>query len=197
MKSRLLFLLAAVSMFLGACGGGTTEPESNDSQVTTPASDDGSVTDNGETDPGDSGDAGDGTDDSDSVTPEASGPLGENTIRIGDQTWERTLPMISGQCFLYEDDGTLPTSATAWGTLDGDDDLRFNVSHKQDGTFEAQISDNEAMFWGSGPSFEEEDLVIELDFEALTIRGKGTFFSLTTRERAMGSFQFTCEPEEE
>ncbi|CAN5875173.1 hypothetical protein BH23ACT4_BH23ACT4_00050 [soil metagenome] len=39
--------------------------------------------------------------------------------------------------------------------------------------------------------------MIELDFDALTISGSGTFFSIVTQERARGSFQFTCEPEEE
>lgn len=196
MKSRMFFLLAAMSMLAGACGGGTNDAGADDS-----GGDDGPVTtlagtETGGSDPDDSGGAGDGTDDGDGVTPEASGPLGENTIRIGDQTWERTLPMTSGQCFLFEDDGTLPDSASAWGTLDNDEDLRFSARYNQDGTFESEVSNNHDMYWGSGPRFGEDDLVVELDFENLTISGSGTYSSLITGERAMGSFQFTCEPEE-
>lgn len=180
-------------MFLGACGGGTTEPEGDDTPVTTPSSNDGSATDNGETDPGDGGNESFG---SDEVLPEASGPLGENTIRIGDQTWERTLPMTTGQCFLFEDDGNLPDTGTAWGTLDNDEELRFAARYNQDGSFESEVSNSHDMYWGSGPRFGEDDLVVELDFDTLTISGNGTFVSLITGERAMGSFQFTCEPEE-
>lgn len=196
----MVVLLAAVSMLLAACGGGTTDlgtdgSGGDDSPVTTQANND-AGTDSGGTDSGDSGDAGEVTDDGDGVTPEASGPLGENTIRIGDQTWERTLPMTTGQCFLFEDDGTLPDSASAWGTLDNDEDLRFSARFNQDGTFESEVSNNHDMYWGSGPRFGEDDLVVELDFETLTISGSGTYSSLITGERAMGSFQFTCEAEE-
>ncbi len=180
-------------MLLAACGGGTSEPEGDDTQVTTPASTEAPVADNGETDPGDGGNAGVG---SDEPTPEAPGPLLDNAIRIGNQTWERTLPMTTGQCFLFEDDGTLPDSGNAWGTLDGDDDLRFAARYNQDGSFESEVSNNHDMYWGSGPRFGEDDLLIELDFDNLTISGHGTFVSLITGERAMGSFQFTCEAEE-
>jgi hypothetical protein len=193
MKSRLLFLLVVLSMVLVACGGGTNEPEDDDSQVTAPAGNDDSAADAGETDPDDGGNEGGA---SDEPTPEAAGPLGENSIRIGDQTWERTLPMTTGQCFLYEDDGNLPTSANAWGTLDGDEDLRFAARYGQDGSFESEVDNNFDMYWGSGPRFGEDDLVIELDFDNLKISGSGTYVSLTTGERAMGSFQFTCEPGE-
>lgn len=191
MKSRLLFLLAAVAL-LAACGGGTTEPGGGDTQGTVQAGD-GTADENAETDGGEGGSTGGA---SDEPTPEAEGALGENTIRIGDQTWERTLPMTTGQCFLYADDGNLPDSGNAWGTLDGDEDLRFAARYNQDGTFESEVSNNEDMYWGSGPRFGEDDLVIELDFENLTISGHGTYSSLITGERAMGSFQFTCEPEE-
>lgn len=105
--------------------------------------------------------------------------------------------MTTGQCFLSEDDGTLPTSATAWGTLNGDEDLRFSARYQQDGSFESEVSNNHDMYWGSGPRFGEDDLVIELDFDNLTISGHGTYTSLITGDRAMGSFQFICEPEEE
>ncbi|CAN5875203.1 hypothetical protein BH23ACT4_BH23ACT4_00060 [soil metagenome] len=46
--------------------------------------------------------------------------------------------------------GLSPPSGTAWGTFDNDDDLRFNASQKQDGTFEVQVSDDDRMFWGFG-----------------------------------------------
>lgn len=192
MRSRKSVLFVVVFMFPAACGGGITEPEGvNTTQVS--AVDDGSAPDAGQDDAGDSGD--DGLS-SDEPTPEASGPLGENSIRIGDQTWERTLPMSTGQCFLFEDDGTLPDSGTAWGTLDNDEDLRFAARYQQDGTFESEVSNNHDMYWGSGPRFGEDDLVIELDFATSTISGNGTFVSLITGDRAIGSFQFTCEPEE-
>lgn len=196
MKSRLLVLLVLATMFLAACGGETTEPGGNDTGATVPAGDDDNATGDGQADPGDSGVSDEGAGDSEGAAPEASGPLAENTIRIGDQTWERTLPMTTGQCFLYEDDGNLPTSGNVWGTLDGDDDLRFSASYGQDGTFEAEVSNNQDMYWGSGERFAQEDLEIELDFDTLTISGSGTFISLTSGDRAMGSFLFVCEPEE-
>jgi len=124
---------------------------------------------------------------------EPVGPAEPNTIRIGSQVWERTLPMTTGQCFLYEDDGTLPTSATAWGTLDGDEELRFLVSQNQDGTLEAEINNNVDMYWLAGyRGPETDDLVIELDFDAQTISGSGTFTLLNTGETVSGSFEFVC-----
>ncbi len=184
--------LALLAMVLAACGGDDAASLPEVDQTTVPGEDEQS--DSGESVQGDTGDPSNGG--SDEPTPEASGPLGENSIRIGDQTWERTLPMTTGQCFLYEDDGTLPDSASAWGTLDNDEDLRFAARYGQDGSFESEVSNNEDMYWGSGPRFGEDDLEIELDFENLTISGSGTYVSLITGERAVGSFQFTCEPEE-
>jgi hypothetical protein len=124
--------------------------------------------------------------------------LAPNTIRIGDQVWERTLPMTTGQCFLSTAAGGIPDWGVAWGTLDGDEDIRFSASAKQDGSFEVEVINFVDMQWGAGPRFqqEESDLVVELDFDTLTISGHGTFRSLPTGERAMGSFEFTCEPEE-
>lgn len=152
---------------------------------------------------GEGGDtSGDGSSDPGSLepgepAPEASGQLEANTIRIGDQVWQRTLPMTEGQCFLYEDDGTLPTSGVAWGTLDGRDDTSFAARYKQDGSFEADVKEGETVYWGSGERYGEDDLVVELDFDTLTISGHGTFASLLTGDRAMGSFTFTCEPEDQ
>lgn len=142
-------------------------------------------------DPGSSGSG------SSEVIPEPDEPLDMDTIRIGSQVWERTLPMTTGQCFVYEDDGTLPDSGTAWGTLDGDDDIRFSANYNQDGTFEAEVSDSERLYWIAGArSANPDDLTVELDFDALTITGEGVFNSLTTGETAHGSFAFQCEPEE-
>lgn len=189
---RSTFALVVAFVMVAGCGGDDTSPIQPGAA--------GSVTTNSnQSDAGDGSGAGGsgGSGAGDEVTPEASGPLAPNTIRIGDQVWERTLPMTTGQCFLYEDDGTLPDSGTAWGTLDGDEDLRYAASYNQDGTFEAEISNNLDMYWGSGPRFQEDDLVVELDFDTLTITGEGTFRSLTTGERAEGSFVFVCEPEDQ
>lgn len=181
------------SILIAGCGGGSTEPGNDTIPESAPTTDGGSGTDSVAAHPDDSGNAAAA---SDEPIPEASGPLGDNSIRIGDQTWERTLPMTTGQCFLFADDGTLPDSGNAWGTLDNDEDLRFAARYNQDGTFESEVSNNHDMYWGSGPRFGEDDLVVDLDFDTLTISGHGTFVSLITGERAMGSFQFTCEPEE-
>ena len=171
-----------------ACGG-TPTPAAND--VSTPG-----VTAEPAGDPNDN-EA--GATDSDEITPEAPGTLQPNTIRIGDQVWTRTLPMSSGQCLVIEADGTLPAWSTVWGTLDGDDETRFSVNYNQDGTFESEITNNFDEYWGAGTRFQgdEADLVIDLDFENLTVTGNGTFTSLTTGERARGSFFLTCEPEDQ
>jgi hypothetical protein len=107
--------------------------------------------------------------------------------------WHRTLPMITGQCFLYEDDGTLPDSGTAWGTLDGDDSLRFSANYNQDGTFEAEVQ-GDIIFWVAGVRA-GTDLTVHLDFANQTITGEGVFNNLMRNEYAEGSFTFTCEEE--
>jgi hypothetical protein len=125
------------------------------------------------------------------------GPAAMNTIQIGDQVWSRTLPMTRGQCFLYEDDGTLPTSGTVWGTLNNDDSLHFSVNYNQDGTFEAQVDNDTDLYWLAGErNGTVNDLTIELDFDALTITGSGTFTNVVGNKNAQGSFAFQCEPEE-
>jgi hypothetical protein len=132
-------------------------------------------------------------DNSSNPAPEASGPVAMNTIRVGSQVWERTLPMTTGQCYLQEDDGNLPTSASVWGTLDGDENLSFSVRVNQDGTFEASLDNNLDFFWIAGPrSSEVDDLVVELDFATQTIRGSGTFVNAGRSETAIGSFEFRC-----
>jgi hypothetical protein len=131
--------------------------------------------------------------DSSGDAPEPVGPADMNTIRIGSQVWERTLPMTTGQCFVQNVEG-LPPSGTAWGTLDGDDGIRFSAGQNQDGTNEAEVDDQENFYWIAGPrSSGPDDLEIELDFEALTITGQGTFTNVFTGDTAAGSFAFQCE----
>ncbi|TFG66854.1 MAG: hypothetical protein E4H24_07460 [Thermomicrobiales bacterium] len=105
--------------------------------------------------------------------------------------------MTTGQCFLSEADGTYPTWGTAWGSLDGNDDLRFSAKLGQDGTFGSEVTGpgDSSLFWIAGErSPEVHDLVVELDIDAQTIKGSGTFYSLTTNKLASGSFEFICEP---
>ena len=124
---------------------------------------------------------------------ESVGPAEMNTIRIGSQVWERTLPMTTGQCFVQNVEG-LPPSGVSWGTLDGDDGIRFSAKQNQDGTNEAEVDDQESYYWLAGPrSSGPDDLEVELDFEALTIIGQGPFTNLFTGETAPGSFAFQCE----
>jgi hypothetical protein len=132
------------------------------------------------------------------VEPEPAGPVDPNSIRIGSQVWKRTLPMTQGQCFLFKDDGTLPTSASVWGTLDGNEEVRFSAGVSQDGTFHASVTGpgDSTLYWKAGAeSPDVDDLVVELDFDSQTIKGSGTFHSLTERRLASGSFEFICEPE--
>lgn len=185
MKTRLTMTVAAVAMVMASCGGGASNSPTGDP--------DGGGQEAGQTDPGATTSTAPSGGPSGEVTPEASGPLEPNTIRIGDEVWSRTLPMTSGQCFLIEDDGTLTDAATAWGTLNGDDALSFRASYQVD-AIEAQVKNESDMYWGAGPRFTEDDLVIELDFDNLTISGHGTFVSLITGEKAMGSFEFVCDP---
>ena len=128
------------------------------------------------------------------VIPEAPGSLEMNTIRVGSQVWRRTLPMTTGQCFLYEADGTLPTSGVVWGTLDGDDEIGFSAGMNQDGTFEARLDDQTTFFYTAGPrNGTIDDLIVELDFDTLTIKGQGVFTNAFNGQSVHGSFEFQCE----
>ncbi len=186
---KLMVSLAASTLLLAACGGDdssapdTAAPESeSEAEVEDSASDGG----------GDSQEA-----ESDTADPPPAGPVEVNTIRIGSQVWSRTLPMTTGQCVVFEDDGTLPDSGFAWGTLDGDDDIRFSANYGQDGTFESEVVDENEFFWIAGPrSPGPDDLVIELDFDALTISGSGSFANAFNSDVEQGSFVFQCEPED-
>jgi hypothetical protein len=193
LQLRRLAVPVVLAIVLTSCGGTGAAPAGDDAPGTTVAGQPGS----GET--GGTAGVSPGSAD-DEVTPEASGALEPNTIRIGSQVWHRTLPMTSGQCVVFKTDGTLPDWGNVWGPLDGDDDtLRFAARYGQDGTFEAQVSNDFDIYWGAGTRFqaEEADLVIELDFDNLMVTGNGTFRSLNTGESAMGSFTFTCQPEDQ
>jgi hypothetical protein len=185
---KLMVSFAVSAMLFAACGGDDlSSPSPQDAQ------DESGDANNVATE----NDEDDVQAESDVVDVEPSGPVALNTIRIGSTVWARTLPMTSGQCFLYEDDGTLPTSATAWGTLDGNDDIRFAAQYSQDGTFEAEVVDENAFFWIAGPrSPGPDDLEIELDFDTLTISGSGSFANAANADVVRGSFEFQCEPED-
>jgi hypothetical protein len=189
---KLTVLIAVLMLALAACGGAQ-----EDADVQTPDNGSGSDGEGTVQDANDSTGGGDpGNGDTGTPTPEPSGTVDMNTIRIGSDVWSRTLPMTTGQCFLYEDDGNLPTSATVWGTLNGDDDLRFMANFGQDGTFEAEISNDVDMYWIAGERAPDpNDLSIELDFASNTITGSGTFYLANTGELASGSFAFQCDGE--
>ncbi len=183
---NLVAVLMVTGLVMAGCGG--TDLGVDAAQDTSPSSDQGSQ----ETQAG-AGESGDdaGQTSADDPTPEGSGPLDVDSIRIGSNVWHRTLPMTRGQCFLQPDDGTLPDSGVAWGTLDNDDNLSYAANYNQDATFEAEVS-SDTMFWVAGVRTGSE-LSIELDFAADTIRGEGLFNNLHTDEWAYGSFQFTCD----
>lgn len=174
----LIGLAIAIVMFSLACGGdGLSIPQAPTPETAGQEQNSGGASQN-------SGDAG-------GVTP--GGPAALNTMRIGDEVFERTLPMTRGQCFLYEADGTLPTSATVWGTMNGEDGTHFSVSYGQDGKFGAQV-DSSNYHWLAGErNGTIDDLSIELDFDTQTIRGAGIFTNFFTGENAEGSFEFMCE----
>lgn len=184
MSRNLTVLIAVLALALTACGGGleALDPGGQDFSQPSLAAPDGGAPAGG---------------DASEPEPEPAGPVEANTIRIGSQVWSRTLPMTSGQCFLYEDDGTLPTSAVVWGTLDGNDELYFTATQNQDGTFDSEVNNGLDIYWYAGKrSPGVKDLTIELDFDTLTITGHGTYTALATNKTASGSFKFVCEPEE-
>lgn len=186
MTVRYVAMSLVVVLVLAACGGDDGETARGNGDGDTQQEDVGSS----------GGDGSVGGDVGGSETPEPVGPADMNTIRIGSETWSRTLPMTSGQCFLPAEDGGDPTGGTVWGTLDGNDDLRFNVGYEADGSHGAEVNDNERLYWIAGVrSPNGNDLQFEIDFDAQTITGSGTFTSLTTGEVAAGSFAFQCEGE--
>ncbi len=191
-SSSVSGLVVGLALCLVGCGGG------DDSSGLFPTGGDVAVDDAAATDtaPPDSAPTDSGTDaartDTGAIEPEPPGDVAMDTIRVGSQVWERTLPMTSGQCFLFEDDGTIPTNGVAWGTLDGDDDLHFSAGMSQDGTFSAELDNNYDFYWVAGARGGRDDLTVELDFAAQTITGSGVFHNLTTGQLAEGSFAFQC-----
>ena len=184
----LIAPLMFMAMAVAGCGGAATTPDDpfigdqGDGQSSQAPEGAGTGGGNG------------GGDSSTEIEPEPAGAVEPNTIRIGSKVWKRTLPMTTGQCFLFKDDGTLPTSANVWGTLDGDDRYHFSATQDQGGGFAAQVDNDVDVYWLAGEkSPKGNDLVIDLDFEAQTIKGHGTFFSLTRQKLASGSFEFVCE----
>jgi len=138
-------------------------------------------------DPGDQGSSDGGT--LEDPTPEANGPLPADSIRIGNEVFERTIP-ADGQCFTQEDDGTIPDSGVVGGSLNNDPEFSFNVRHGQDGSLEAEVRSN-LMDWISGVK-DGTELTVDLDFETSSISGEGLFYNVHTNEWAYGSFTFTC-----
>lgn len=180
--------LVAFGVVAASCGGdGLVEPGAVVAPVSTVSTGDDSGADDGSE--GDGGEAGDQAIEG----PVSVGPAAMDTIQIGSQVWQRTLPMTTGQCFVQNIEG-MPPFAVAWGTLDGDDDVRFTAGQNQDGMFNAEVEEDDAFFWMAGPrSTGPDDLVVELDFDALTITGEGTFTNFYTGESAPGAFAFQCE----
>lgn len=182
---RLLVVSLVVVVFVAGCGGddGSTDAGAN-AGVENPASDaQGSADDSGAGDGSGAGGSGSFED----PTPEASGELPPNGIRIGDNVWVRTTP-ATGQCFVQEGEGVTPFAV--WGSLDNDDSLSVSVSTDQDGGFGAEITGN-TMFWVAG-SKDGSELSVDHDFASQTVSGSGLFYNLHTDEWAYSSFEFTC-----
>jgi hypothetical protein len=175
----LVVLLALVT---AACGGGGDDGGDLGEDVFG-----GIGESSGDVDPDDQGSSGGGT--LENPTPEASSPLPSDSFRIGDAVWERTIP-TDGQCFVQEDDGTIPDSGAARGSVNNDPGVEFSVSHDQDGSVEAQVS-SDLMNWISGVK-DGTELTIQLDFETNSMSGAGLFYNGHTDEWAYGSFMFTC-----
>ncbi len=171
-----------MALVAAGCGGGDSEDGDLGEDVFG-----GIGQDSGDVDPADQVSSGGGT--LENPTPEASSPLAADSIRIGEAAWERTIP-TDGQCFVQEDDGTIPDSGTAWGSVNNDQAVEYRVSQNQDGSLEAQVS-SDLMNWISGQK-DGTELTVNLDFGTSSISGEGLFYNTHTDEWAYGSFQFTC-----
>lgn len=185
---RWSVMVATVAMIAGACGGGDPSAD-NTVQSGTQRSDSGQ--DAGSDDSGPNGDTATqsgGTGTLDNPTPEAPGPLPADGFRIGNDVWERTIPMTRGQCFVQEGDGAAPFAV--WGTLNGDDSMSFAVDDGGSGNPTSEVT-SDTMFWVSGQK-DGTQLTVEHDAATRSISGEGIFYNLQTDEWAYGSFQFTC-----
>ena len=185
---RLLLALFVVALLSGCGDSDDADPGSAEAAVVSaPAADDADTT----TEAATTGD--------DAITPEGNGEPEMNTIRIGSQVWTRTLPMTTGQCWVTdENDGGsgLPASSNIWGTLDGDEDVRFSAGMDQDGAFGAEVDDQRSFYWVSGKRSPLNELTITHDYENRIARGTGVFENALTGERAYGSFAFQCQADE-
>lgn len=193
MRKWLTSVLMGV-LVLSGCGGGddgTADP-TVDQPTSTEAQDD--AGDN-HADPGDnsageqpSADSESDSDgSSDAPTPEGDGPLPPNSIRIGDEIFERMEGASLSDCYVQE--GTPPFSIN--GALNDDDKFRFSVYYVDEGVYEAQIQ-NDEIYWVSAPIREGTELEVEWDVGTQTISGTGLFNDAFLGEWAYGSFEFTC-----
>jgi hypothetical protein len=120
-----------------------------------------------------------------------SGPIEMNTIRVGSVTWTRTLDG-SGQCFLPAEDGGDPVDGTVWGSAEPGS-VNFSVTYgdASGNPTEADVEGDD--FWWVAKG---DDLVIEFDYDAMTISGSGTFENqLLAEDPRQGDFLFQCEPD--
>lgn len=179
---RGLIILFLVALLVAACGGGgeTAEDDSIFDGI-------GEAAESGTIGSGE-GDSGPGS--LEDPTPEGSGPLEPNTIRIGDTVWSPSHPSTTGQCFVQAADGTLTDNGTAWGDID-DEGSSFAFRVNSDESFTGEVRGN-TMNWIAGQK-DGSQLTIDLDVDASTISGEGLFYNGHTNEWAYGSFQFECE----
>lgn len=183
---KWLVTFMSVAVMVSACGGDDSadDPSGLDNQPSESGQQTGAE---------DSVSGGDANTDSGSgtlenPTPEAPGPLPPDGFRIGDDVWERTVPITRGQCFVQEGDGATPFAV--WGTLDADDNLSFAVSYGEDGSFSSEVT-SDSMFWVAGQR-DGSDLTVTHDVATQSISGEGLFYNMQSDEWAYGSFEFTC-----
>lgn len=192
---KLLTGVLLTALVLAGCGGGeneTADPTTSQSGTTEPQ--DASEEDNGDSEDGSSDQqtttqaedslAGES---SDNPTLEGDGPLPPNSIRIGDEIFERMSGASLSDCYVQE--GTPPFSIN--GALNDDDRFRFGVHYVEDGVFEASI-ENDEIFWVAAPFREDTELEVEWDVDTQTISGTGLFNDAFLGKWAFGSFEFTC-----
>lgn len=194
MRNVITAVLIA-GLVLAGCGGADDQAEdqtTHQAETTEPQEDVQDATDGSEVEsedqptdstPSDSEPAGD----SDEPTPEGSGPLPPDSIRIGEEIFERMFGASLSDCFVQE--GAIPFSIN--GALNDDDRFRFSVDYVEDGVYEASIS-NDEIFWVAAPMREGTELDVEWDVDAQTISGTGLFNDSFRGLWAYGSFQFTC-----
>lgn len=173
----LSILVVVVGMAFGACGG--EDPSADE------AADVGGTETPQET----QAPANEGASSEASEAP--SGPIELNTIRVGSDTWTRTLDG-SGQCFLPAEDGGNPVDGTVWGSAEPGG-VNFSVSYGEVSGNPTEADVEGSDFWWVAKG---DDLVIEFDYDAMTISGSGTFENqLLAEAPRQGDFLFQCEPD--